>query len=114
MGALIREYIGEWPAMKISFEVGSRERHRLVFTRNWFTGRMTLSVDGEPATLQSPWDPSTHYNLTLVKNYEVKVGDPEVHSVRIEHTRPLILAGMRPHTYRVFADDQLLVKRHGY
>ncbi|HEV3344926.1 MAG TPA: hypothetical protein VG125_31400 [Pirellulales bacterium] len=41
----------------------------------------------------------------LITGWSFEVGDQERHFVHIQKERPLILAALRAHTYRVFVDD---------
>jgi len=36
------------------------------------------------------------------------------HAVIIEKERPLLLAGLRPQTYRVFVDGKFVLERNGF
>jgi hypothetical protein len=81
----------------------------VVYTRNWFTGRASLTIDGLRVTLQSPWNPDTHASATLIRQCVYFVGD---RALLIEKIRPLFFAGFRPHTYRLYLDGQLLAEYH--
>ena len=83
----------------------------VIFTRHCFSGRAELSVDDMSLTLQSPYDPETHYSFSLNQVLTCQVDD---HVLLIQITRPLLFAGFRPQTYRLYVDGQLLVERHGY
>lgn len=95
-------------AMKFAFEVDGTS---IEFSRNWFTGQCTLTVGTESRTLASQLNPFTHYSLTLERRWAVPVNGREV---VIEKQRPLLFAGLRPHTYRVFVDGNLVQERTGY
>jgi hypothetical protein len=47
------------------------------------------------------------FSLNLIKAYEFKVGNQEVHNIRIEKKRKLFFAGFRKSTYKVFIDEIL-------
>jgi hypothetical protein len=53
------------------------------------------------------------FSLSLVKRYEFVVGVQEQHEVAIEKERKLLLAGLRPQKYRVFADGKLIQSCEG-
>ena len=97
--------------MEFRFEIGTNERHQIIVQRNWFTGRLVISVDSQPVATQSPFNPATHISVKLTKKYDFIVGNSEKHAVRIEKIRPLLFPAFRPHTYRVFVDD-ILFKEH--
>ena len=82
--------------------------------RSTMWGTMKATIDGQPLTLQSAWDPSTHFNFQLKRQYPIVVGQSEQHQVVIEHERPLWFAGFRPHKYRVYVDGGLLLEQEGY
>jgi hypothetical protein len=100
--------------MEFSVEIGENEKHRIEVKRNWWTGRMSISVDSQPVITKSPYNPTTHVSLKLSHKYEFSVGDTEKHEVRIERIRPLLFAGFSSHTYRIFVDDRLTKEHQGY
>jgi len=51
------------------------------------------------------------FDLTAVRRYEFHAAS---HDVVVEHERPLLFAGFRPHDYRVVVDGKLIHKQHGY
>ena len=100
--------------MRFTLEVGDNEKSKIEFSRNWFTGAMQLLVNGEQVAQQSWLAPSTHFGLTRKRRHQFVVGKDEKHQVVIEKERPLIIAGVRPQTYRVFVDGQLIHEQSGY
>ena len=100
--------------MKFEFEVGTNEKHLITFSRNWLTGSMSFKSDGRELFSQNALNPTTHVSVTLVHSHTVAVGISEHHVIRIERERPLLMAGFRPHSYRVFIDDRLIQARRGY
>ena len=70
-----------------------------------------MSVAGQTFKLQSPWNPATHASLKLTRIWEAAVPN---HKVVVEKVRPLLFAGFRPHSYRIFVDDQLVAEKTGY
>jgi len=82
-----------------SFEVGKSERHLVHFSFDRLLGGLKVTVDGVP-TIR---DLRT-VSLSLVKEYQFRVGANEVHEVSIRKERKLIFAGFRPHICRVFVD----------
>jgi hypothetical protein len=94
--------------MLLCFEVAGEP---VEFHRNWFTGRSELRVRDTVFPLQSPWDLTTHFNMSLTKVWKQRLGN---HDVVIEHVRPLLFAGVRPHTYRVLVDGTAVAEQRGY
>jgi hypothetical protein len=95
-------------AMKLEFKVGDATAQ---FNRNWFTGKATLRVRETEAALQHMLDPSTHFSVSLTKQWRVTV---EGHSVVIEKTRPVLFAGFRPQAFRVLVDGKQVAEATGY
>ena len=81
------------------------------FRRSWFTGRAELQVGKHVTLLQDPLDPSTHASWDLTRTWEHRVGERRV---LIEVTRPRLFAGLRPMSYRVLVDDEVVATAHGY
>lgn len=100
--------------MRFSLEVGDAERHRIEFHRGPMLGGVTITANGRVVGERSAAMPSTHFNLDMVKRYELTVGTNEPHQVAIEHERPRFLAGFRRQTYRVFVDGRLAAEHYGY
>jgi len=100
--------------MRFTLEVGDKEKSRIEFSRNWFTGAMRALVDGRRVAEQSPLSPFTHFSGARKRRYEFSVGKTETHQVVLEKERPLMIAGFRPQTYRVFVDGQLVHEQSGY
>ena len=94
----------------MTIELTIAGRH-VIFTRDWFTGSAKLSVDGLEVILQNPLNPATHFSLTLKESWVAYVGE---RVLLIEKTRPLIFAGFRPQTYRLFVDGAIVTERRGY
>lgn len=121
--------------MKIQFTVGEREKHVVDFCWGQFLGTSSVSVDGkialrgkpkaleEVATMALPWKRYKYLYDVVVKGdfgikrlttWDVDVGSSERHEISIVKERPIILAGLRPHKFRVLVDGQLLIEKTGY
>ena len=100
--------------MKFTLEVGDQEKTKIEFSRNWFTGTMKILADGKRVACQSAFDPGTHFSVKLKRRYQFLVGKTEKHWVVLEKERPLLMAGARAQTYRVFVDDKLVHEQSGY
>jgi len=94
--------------MQFSFEVGEQERHRVDFSLNWFWGNVAISVDGKVVQTDQ-----RIASITLIKRYELSVGDKEEHDVVIEMERKLLLAAFRARKYRIFVDGKLIAEHEG-
>lgn len=97
--------------MKFTLEVGQQERHRIDYTRNWFTGKESLLADGQVVASRTILSPSNYWSFPLTRRYEFSVGP---HAVVFEKQRPLLIAGLRPHTYRILVDGRLVHEQSGY
>ena len=94
--------------MRIRFEVAGMPAE---VSRNWITGRMVLRVGEDAAALQRVRDADTHNSWLLSRSWFYETGG---HIVVIEKVRPRFLAAFRPHTYRVWVNEELVVERRGY
>jgi hypothetical protein len=115
--------------MRLSFEVGEQEIHQVEFSWEKFLGVAKIWVDGDliqksrPLALGELAQLSRLRSVTgsagylagmlngsgrpeLTTGWSFEVGDQERHLVHIQKERPLVLAAFRPHTYRVFVDDE--------
>lgn len=93
--------------MEIDFSIGNISA-KLV--RGWFFGGMKLVTPSESVWLQHPLRPSTHFSFHLNRSWQRTISG---HQVRVEKTRPLLAAGVRPQSYRVFVDGELVANAHG-
>ncbi len=118
--------------MKFSFEVGHGEPHKVEFYWGQMFGTLEIKVDGKvideksfslfspasiAAPLEVPEDEKLNFGIIevqLVEKWSFEVGIYEKHKVRIEKRRAKVLAGLRPHKYRVFIDEELFETHHGY
>jgi hypothetical protein len=100
--------------MKFKLEVGDQEKSQIEFSRNFFTGSMQTFVDGRRVAHESALSPRTQFSFRRKRRYEFAVGKTETHRVVIEKERPLLLAGFRKQTYRVFVDGQVVHQQTGY
>lgn len=88
--------------MVFSFEVGDTELHKVLYDFNQGLGTLYIDVDG--VRIISDF---RLFSLSLTKEYSFKVGLAEVHEIRIEKQRKLILGGNRPYRLRIFIDGEL-------
>jgi hypothetical protein len=94
--------------VQLKFSVGESQ---VIFSRSRWTGRATLSAQGQIVPLQNPWNPATHFSFKLLKTWQA---DLLGHNIVIEKVRPRFLAGFRSQTYRVQVDGQLVAEETGY
>ena len=95
--------------MKFSFEVGEHERHTVSFAFDQVWGSLQIEVDGVPVRRDLRL-----ISRSLVKRYEITVGQEEVHEVLIEKERKFFFAGFRRQKYRALIDGRLILAREGY
>jgi hypothetical protein len=100
--------------MRFTIEIGEQEKHRIDYYRNWFVGTERLSADGDLIASRSVLSHSNYVSFPHCRRYEFTVGRTEVHTVRFEKQRPLLLAGLRPHIYRIFVDGKLVHEQQGF
>lgn len=92
--------------MEIDFSIGNMPAQ---LRRGWFFGGMKLVTPSESVWLQHPLQPGTHFSFRLDRSWQRTISG---HRVRVEKTRPLLVAGIRPQNYRVFVDDELVADAH--
>ena len=92
--------------MQFKLEVGP-EKSLVEFQRDAKWGTVRISVDGRTAFERK----TVGFSFALTENYEVNVGSQ---TLFVEHKRPLLCAGFRPHNYRVFLDGQLIHEQRGF
>jgi len=100
--------------MKLHYTLGDSEEISLVIKRNWFTGNFRYFADGTESKIKSPYNITTHFNINCSQEYQFEIGVTEKHFVKIKHTRPLLLAGVRPQTYEIEVNGKLLETYRGY
>ncbi len=100
--------------MKIEFTIDRPEHIDVVIERNWFTGKMTCVANGEDFLIKSPFNPATHFSLKLKKTYTVEVGYIHKRLITIEHTRPLLMGGLRPQEFIVSVDGTVAAQYKGF
>jgi hypothetical protein len=117
--------------VKFNFEVGQRETHRVEFSWEKLFGVAKIWVDGDLILKSRPLAlgelaqaarlrtvsgtvgylsgmTSGSARPALTAGWAFEVGQLEKHAVLIEKERPLLLAAIRPHTYRVVVDDEIV------
>lgn len=88
--------------MKVTIEVHGKE---ISFHRNWFTGKFTYTEDGTTHVLDPVLKISTHLTASLSQTYRIPIG---THTLTVLKQRPLLMAGLRPHSYKFYTGDQLI------
>ncbi len=91
--------------MELNFEVGSVERHYVVFRFNKFWGTVNIDVDHELA-----FRDVGIFSIRLTKKYFVSVGAAERHAIRIEKDRALAFAWVRRQPVRAYVDNILVAE----
>ena len=92
-------------ATELGFDVGSTEKHRVVFRFNKFWGTVNLDVDDEPVVREI-----RTFSINLTKKYVVSVGTAERHEIRIEKDRSVVFAGARRQPVRAYVDNSLVAE----
>ncbi|GAB3357625.1 hypothetical protein [Lysobacter tyrosinilyticus] len=93
--------------MEIGFSIGNVPA---TLRRGWLLGGMKLVTPRESVWLQHPLQISTHFSFRLDRTWHHTIAG---HQVRIEKTRPLLAAGIKPQSYRVFVDGELVAGTRG-
>ncbi len=92
--------------MRIQFSVDGVPAE---YHRDPALGSASLRVGDRKVTLQSVFDPRTHFHFGSSRTWERSIGD---HVVRVEKTRPFV--AVSGHRYRIFVDGQLVAEQEGY
>lgn len=95
--------------MKISFEVGTSEKHQVEFYFNQVWGNLYISIDG-----QKIMKGFEIIDFEFTKKFNILVGVDEKHYVSIEQERCKVFGGLRKQKYRVFIDKVKIKELHGY
>jgi len=93
--------------MKINFSVADTD---VEFIRDAMTGRAEVRTQSGTLLLQDPFNPTTHFSLSLIKEWRAEINGA---NILIQKKRPLFLAGLRPSRYRVFIDGALVTEQTG-
>ena len=93
--------------MEIDFSIGNIPAK---LRRGPIFGGMRLITPSESIWLQHPLHPGTHFSFRLERRWHRTIAG---HLVRVENVRPLLVAGARSQTYRVFVDGQLVAGARG-
>lgn len=88
--------------MEIDFDIDECNAH---FVHHPMTGKAELQLSGKVMELQSPYDPSTRFRLSPVRQCRRHIGD---HNVMIERRRHILFGAFRPQSYRILVDDRLV------
>lgn len=91
--------------MQLTFEVGEKERHEVLFAFDKIWGGLSISVDGRKVIRDFRL-----FSLSTVKTYELEVGDRETHHVRIDKHRKVLAAGLREQPVKAYVDGQLVAE----
>jgi hypothetical protein len=94
--------------MDFTFEIDGSP---IKFSRNWLTGRCTLNAGAKDETLQSPWNPFTHFSFKSTRRWQRRI---KGHTVIIEKDRLSLFAGVRSQTFRIFIDGKLVLEQNGF
>lgn len=93
--------------MEIYFSIGNIP---VKLRRDWLLGSMKLVTPAESIWLQHPLQLSTHFSFRLHRSWQHTVSG---HQIRVEKTHRLLVAGIRPQSYRVFVDGELIAGARG-
>ncbi len=94
--------------MQIDFDVDGRP---VQYYREQMLGTSELRTPDGVIEIDSPLSIGTHFSFKLKKQKTVQLYG---HTVTVEKVRPLLFAGFRPSTYRIFVDGVLRAEQSGY
>ena len=91
-------------AIELGFDVGSVEKHRVVFRFNKFWGTVNLDVDDDPVVRDI-----SIFSIGHTQKYVVSVGTAERREIRIEKDRSVVAGARRP-PVRAYVDNILVAE----
>ncbi len=94
--------------MKLDFVVDGRASG---FERSGATGRVVLRVGDESLPLESPWNPSTHFELSTTKTWKAHLGG---HDIVVVKKRARMFGGLREASFTVLVDGEEVTAKRGY
>jgi hypothetical protein len=93
--------------MEICFDIAGVPAR---FQRSWQTGLAELHTGSDVICLASPYWLSTHFRVRRRRVWQVQV---DGHDVEIAKIRPRISGGVRPNSYTVSVDGQVVAEATG-
>ena len=99
--------------MTFEFDLDDEKKSHVVFYRNWFTGTLRIKANGVLVAWASALNPLNHFSHTLTRAYRFNLGDDKESEVVIVTVRPVLFAGVRPHTYTVFWKGKQIAQHRG-
>jgi len=97
----------------MNFSVPVGNGHIVEYIGNFFTGAEQLKADGAIIFQRFRESEEQIYDYGPVRN-EFVIGTNDPIKVALEIDRPFFYRGIRPYTYRVFADGKLLHEVTGF
>lgn len=88
--------------MKFTIEIGKKEKQIISYSFNKFWGNVKIKVNNKKVISDFRL-----YSTSLSNEYHFEVGTIEKHQIKIEKIRPLIMAGYRSNTYKIYVDEEL-------
>jgi hypothetical protein len=100
--------------MKFACDIGGPRKRNLKFSRNWFTGGVTITVDGRTVYRATMFAPGIHFSLSLVRRYAFTLRDSEYLEIVIEKHRPHLGDFGLPNEYRVTENGRITAVFYGW
>jgi hypothetical protein len=94
--------------MRMKFTVGEQQAE---FRFDSFTGRSSLTVDGEKVSLQSPSNPGAHVQIRTRTAWTQQVSGHDIERVR---QRARLFGGFRASSFTATVDRVLVAEAQGY
>ncbi|MDQ2837458.1 MAG: hypothetical protein M3Y42_09285 [Actinomycetota bacterium] len=94
--------------MKLDFIVDGRAGE---FERSSSTGRAVLRIGDESQALDSPWNPSTHFDLSTTKTWKAHLGG---HDIVVVKKRARVFGGLREASFTLLVDGAVVTAKRGY
>ncbi len=82
-----------------SFDIGTKEKHKVVLDKNRWLGSIQLIVDGNKIKSKMTW-------VGGKKEYDFEVGEKEKHRIKVNIEIPKLFPAFRKWAYVVSADGK--------
>jgi hypothetical protein len=94
--------------MKLSFDLAGTP---MQFERSTWTGTARLRIGDEIVGLQSPFRPSTHFNIHTEQVWRHQAAE---HTIEIRKVRPRFFGGFRPNSFTISVDGTIVAEATGF
>ncbi|MEK6946376.1 MAG: hypothetical protein AABX32_02110 [Nanoarchaeota archaeon] len=84
-----------------NFNIGTKEKHKIIIYKNWWLGSIQMIVDGNKIKSKITW-------VGGKKEYIFEIGGTEKHYIKVNIEIPILFPYMRQWSYTISADGKKL------